>query len=314
MRLGNAPVSWGIFEIAGLSASTPYTRVMDEIGAAGYEGTELGPYGYYPTEPERLRAELTSRGLSLASAFVPVDLTQPAGYPAAEAETLKVASLLQALGTEEVILSEIQRPHRAAIAGRVGPADGLTEAGWESVASGLNRLGQALAQRGMRAVFHHHVATYIETGPEIDRLLDMTDPNLLGLCLDTGHAAYGGADPADLLRRWGERIRYVHLKDVHPNALARAREEGLSYEAGLRAGVFCPLGRGSVDFPAVFSELRRIGYSGWLIVEQDVIVDAAVPPSDPPLEVARQSRQFIQQIQQIRSRSSVDRIDSPFGD
>lgn len=295
MRLGNAPVSWGIFEIAGLSANTPYARVLDEIATAGYEGTELGPYGYFPTEPARLRAELASRGLSLASAFVPVDLTQLASFPAAEAEVTKVADLLQTLGSREVILSEIQRPRRAAVAGRVSAADGLSDAEWKAVASGLNRLGRMLARRGMSAVFHHHVATFIETGPEIDRLLERTDPQVLGLCLDTGHAAYGRADPVALLRRWGERVRYVHLKDVDPGTLARARKEGLAYEAAVQAGVFCPLGRGCVDFSSIFAELRHLNYAGWLIVEQDVIVKEGLAASEPPLPIARRSRQFVQQ-------------------
>lgn len=296
MRVGNAPVSWGIFEVAGLSGNLPYQLVMDEIAAAGYEGTELGPWGYYPTDPARLRSDLRQRGLALASAFCPVDLTDPREHGKAEAQTLEVADLLQTLGTREVILADPQRPPRAACAGRAGPTDELPPSLWQATADGLNRLGRTLASRGMSAVFHHHVATYVETAAEIDHLLDATDPRTVGLCLDTGHATYGGADPVEILRRWSDRVRYVHLKDVDPRALERARTTGLDYAAGVRDGVFCPLGDGCVDFASVFAELRRINYDGWLIVEQDVIVDEAGGAAKSPLEAARQSYRFLQHL------------------
>jgi len=199
-----------------VSADLPYGRVMDEIAASGYEGTELGPWGYYPTDPARLRDELTKRSLRLASAFCPVDLTAPERYAAAEAQTRATARLLRALGSTEVILADQWRPLRATVAGRAGLSDEMSTAEWDSVASGLNRLGARLADDGMKAVFHHHVATYVETEAEINRLLELTDANLVGLCLDTGHAAFGGADPVHLLRRWRNRVRYLHLKDVSP--------------------------------------------------------------------------------------------------
>jgi len=290
--IGNAPVSWGIFEIEGMSGNYQYDQVMDEIAAAGYEGTELGPFGYYPTDPAALRGALAKRGLALASSFVPVDLRRPENYPAAEAQAMQVADLLQALGVKELILADEYRPERAPLAGRVSAADGMSDAEWESTTAGLNRLGGALADRGMTAVFHHHVATYVESPPEIDRLLESTDPDVLGLCLDTGHAAFGGADSVEILRRWGDRVRYVHLKDVDAAALARTRSRGLGYETGVREGVFCPLGQGAVDFAGVFAELQRHGYAGWLIVEQDIIVEST-GQSTSPLALAKESREFL---------------------
>jgi inosose dehydratase len=294
MRVGNAPVSWGIFEVEGLSAQIPYQQVMDEICRAGYEGSELGPWGYYPTEPDALRRDLAARHLALASAFVPVDLTDPAGFARATADVLRTADVLQALGTSEVILADPQRPNRTLRAGWATAADEMPAAAWEATIRGLNQIGARLAERGMRAVYHHHVATFVETPAEIDRLLERTDPDLVGLCLDTGHAAFGGADPVALLRRWGGRVGYVHLKDVNPRVLERVRAEKLDLDAALREGIFCPLGEGCVDFPAVFALLRENHYDGWLIVEQDVIIDEkSGAPSPSPLEAARQSREFV---------------------
>jgi inosose dehydratase len=291
MRVGNAPVSWGVFEVAELSADISYARVMDEIAAAGYEGTELGPWGFYPTDPAVLRTELDRRGLALASAFVPVDLTDPEQYTPAEETVLQVAGLLRELGTREVILADPMRPERLRRAGRAGPADEMPAAAWRAVIEGLNRIGARLADQGMRAVVHHHVATFLETPAEIERVLAGTDASLVGLCLDTGHAVFGGGDPVDLLDRWGERVWYVHLKDVSPRVLERVRTEGIDYESAVRAGVFCPLGDGCVDFAAVFARLRRLGYAGWLIVEQDVI--RAEGEAVPPIETARRSLAFV---------------------
>jgi inosose dehydratase len=294
MRVGNAPVSWGIFEIAGLSADLPYTRVMDEIAEAGYAGTELGPWSYYPTTAAILKAELDARRLALASAFCPVDLTRAEDYTTAEASALTVAGLLRRLGVAELILADPFRLNRAVVAGRAGPEHELPGAAARAQADGLNRLGARLAERGMRAVFHHHAATYVETPSEIDRLLAWTDPSLVGLCLDTGHAVFGGADPVELVRQWRDRVRYVHLKDVDPAALAAARERGLGYNDGVKAGIFCPLGQGCVDFAAVFTLLREIHYDGWLIVEQDVIADES-GQALAPLAAAKISRDFLRQ-------------------
>jgi inosose dehydratase len=295
MRIGNAPVSWGIFEIAGLSGDFPFQQVMDEVAEAGYEGTELGPWGYYPTDPAQLKAELAARGLALASAFCPVDTTRPDVYAAAESTALETADLLQQLGVRELILADPYRPERAIVAGRAGASDELPPAAYRAQADALNRLATCLAERGMSAVFHHHAATYVETPVEIDRLLSLTDPALVGLCLDTGHAVFGGVDPVELLQRWRDRVRYVHLKDVDPAALDRARENKLDYNAGVRSGIFCPLGAGCVDFPGVFDQLRQVRYEGWLIVEQDVIADES-GHALPPLEAAKVSRAFLKRL------------------
>jgi inosose dehydratase len=295
MKIGNAPVSWGIFELEGVSADLPYGQVMDEIAESGYAGTELGPWNYYPTDPARLQLELNQRHLALASAFCPVDLTDPAKYGEAEAQALATSHLLHALGTRELIVADQWRPGRAMIAGRAGPADELAPQQWDAVASGLNRLGARLADDGMQVVFHHHVATYVETEAEINRLLTLTDPKLVGLCLDTGHAEFGGADSIRLFRRWRDRVHYLHLKDVDPVVLARVRQEKLGYDGCIRAGVFCPLGDGQVDFRTLFSELLAARYSGWLIVEQDVIVGASGERMTS-LEAARHSRAFLRSL------------------
>jgi inosose dehydratase len=294
MRVGNAPVSWAVYEAD--RPNLPYARVLDEIAAAGYEGTELGPYGYLPTEPRALERELRSRGLALGSSFVPLPL-EDAGSRGRSVETaLRVARLLATQRVQELILADDEDPARQKLAGRV-PADGSagwSDAEWREACATVEAVAQALRRElSMRVVLHHHAGTFVETPLEVSRFLEQTDPESVGLLLDTGHFVYGGGDPVELLRRHGRRVRYVHLKDACADELQRVRTHPLSLGEAWARGVFCPLGDGVVDFPAVIDALREQGYSGWLIVEQDVVPDGQGRLSPQPLESARRSRDYL---------------------
>ena len=194
-----------------------------------------------------------------------------------------------------VVLSDdtARDPERTRRAGRIGPADGLDERGRDTLARGAERIARRVAEdTGLRTVFHHHCATFVETPAEIDALMIRTDPKLVGLCLDTGHATFGGGDAAAIASRWRDRIRHVHLKDCDPAARARAAAEQWDYPAAVRHGVFCELGRGEVNFPAVLQTLREAAYTGWLVVEQDVL-----PSMGTPLESARRNRAFLRSLE-----------------
>lgn len=293
MLIGNAPVSWGVFEVESGGAQLPWPRVLDEIAAAGYEGTELGPYGYLPTEPARLADELARRGLKLASAFHPI---APLGEPAEELRRAKtVAATLAELGCGAIVLACAQTPDRAAVSGRVRPEDGLADEGWRRFVDVVHRAAEAGAERGLRAYFHHHAATYVETPDEVARLLADVPAEALGLCLDTGHFAYGGGEPMAAIRAYGDRIGYLHLKDLRRERLAEARQRGLSFMEAVRDGVFCELGRGDADVGAVVRALTEGGYAGWCIVEQDRVVDASTPPDEPRRD-AETSRRFLLEV------------------
>jgi inosose dehydratase len=294
LRLGNAPVSWGVYEAD--RPNPPFGEVLDAIAAAGYAGTELGPYGYLPTEPDALARELTGRGLALGSSFVALPLEDPERRAGAVAHALEVARLLASQGVGELIVADDEDAERARIAGRV-PADGSagwSDAEWREAARSLETLARALRdEAGMRVVVHHHAGTFVETPAEIERLLDETDTDLVGLLLDTGHYAYGGGDPLAALARHGRRVRYVHLKDCDAAKLARVRTSDQDMAGAWAGGVFCPLGEGLVDFPRLIETLRGQGYAGWLIVEQDVVPDAQGRLSPDPLDSARKSREYL---------------------
>jgi inosose dehydratase len=291
IRIATAPVSWGILEFAEQSSGLPWPAVLDEMAASGYTGTELGPYGFLPVEPGALQGALAARGLQLLSAFVPVRLADRAAHAGGLAAARQVGELLAACGCRHLVLSDdnCADPRRLARAGRIAPADGLDDEGWAALVEGVNRLAEALAcDFGLQTVFHHHCGGFVETPAEVERFLARTDPGRVGLCLDTGHYAFGGGDPVACVRRHGLRVAYLHLKDADPRVMARARTEGLNYFQAVAAGVFCELGQGCVDFPALFAALREAGYAGWAVVEQDIVAGMGTP-----LESAQRNRAYL---------------------
>jgi len=294
LRVGNAPVSWGVYEAD--RPNPPFGRILDEIARAGYEGTELGPYGYLPNEAGALARELKARHLSLGSSFVALPLEDASRRAASVEHALRVARLLATQDVAEVILADDEDPERARIAGRV---DASGRAGWsvvqwrEAVAT-IQAVAKALRDElRMRVVVHHHAGTFVETPAEIDQLLSATDPDLVGLLLDTGHCVYGGGEPLDVLKRHGGRVRYLHLKDARESELRRVRTTDVSMAEAWKRGVFCPLGEGVVDFPRITETLRGNGYAGWLIVEQDVVPDAQGRLEPDPSDSARKSRAYL---------------------
>jgi inosose dehydratase len=301
LLVGNAPCSWGTLEFEGTGGEPiGFRRMLDELAETGYTGTELGDWDYMPTDPSTLRGELSERGLVMLGAFVPVALKEPSALSDGVARAVKTARLLAAVATDPapyLVLADhngtvTQRTQRA---GRITAADGLTPSEWKLFASGAETVAKAvLAETGLKTVFHHHCAGYIETPDEIASLLELTDPRTLGLVFDTGHYTYasGGADAIEALDRFRERVWYIHLKDCHPGVAARARAEGWDYFAALRHGIFCELGKGSVDFPSLLRRLAEWNYPGYLLVEQDVL-----PGMGSPKESARRNREYLASIE-----------------
>lgn len=296
--MANAPCSWGMVDAAGHADAPGWRQVLDEIQESGYAGTELGDPGFMPEDADLLRAELAERSLAMLGAFVPVRLSDAAAHGAGETAALSTARLLKACvaGTPQegkpfVILADDagDRPHRMEYAGRIRPEHGLSESGWRNLADGVQRIAYAVReQTGLRTVFHHHSGTFVETPQETATLLDLTAPDLVGLCLDTGHYSYGGGDPLDGLRRFRDRVWHVHLKDCDPEVVAAVRREGWGYLEALRRGIFCGLGEGTAQNGSVLEELQRSGYRGWIVVENE-----APHGIITPLEYARRDRDYL---------------------
>lgn len=303
VTVGNAPVSWGVGSAKSERDDHPdFRQVMDEIAAAGYAGTELGPVGYYPLDAGLLRVELASRNLKLASSYVPLPLEHPTALSTINGIVMRVGALLRIFGVKELIIAANTTPKRLEIAGSVAEdgSDGWSDEQWQQAATSLTAAARLARDTcGMRVVFHHHAGTPVETPAEVARLMEMTDPDLVGLCFDTGHYCYGGGDVLDAARQFADRIWYVHLKDLRADTLERVRRERLHMRQAWAMDVFAELGQGCIDFPAFVDILRARSYQGWMIVEQDVVrrPDRQAPWS--PLESAKQSRAYLRDVLKI---------------
>jgi len=306
IRVANAPCSWGALEFEGMGGGIAYGQMLDELRDTGYVGTELGDWGYMPTEPTALKEELERRKLAMVGAFVPVALRYQDKHASGEADALKVARLLAAVARTGaggqlplVILADANGtdPLRTQYAGRVTAEMSLSPSEWKTFAEGAEGIARAVRDvTGLAMAFHHHCGGYVETPEEIAHFLDMTDPELLGLVFDTGHYLYGsggidGQVVKDGLNRFGERILHVHFKDCQPHIAQQARTEGWDYLTAVQHGVFCELGLGSVPFGSVAEWLRTRNYHGWIVVEQDIL-----PGMGSPKASAQRNRAFLSAI------------------
>ncbi len=269
------PASWGIFSWNETDPQ-PWATVLDEMAGAGYRGAELGRYGFFPTDPEVLREALDARGLQLVGGFAVGPLDEPDELAPTLARVEALCPLLAAAGAQVlVVLDAIARPRRSPTAGRSGAAKRLDGAAWQRLVGATERIGELAQRHGLTAAFHHHAGTHVEFEDELERLMADTDPALVGLCLDTGHAIYAGMDPVELLVRHRERVHYIHLKDVAAARLAHALARELSFPEAVADGVFCPLGEGLLDLARLREGLEQAAYRGWLTVEQDRLTPGA---------------------------------------
>jgi inosose dehydratase len=296
MKVANAPVSWGAIEFANDRGGLAYDQVLDEIEETGYVGTELGDWGFLPTEPDALDRELKSRHLELVGAFVQAPLWNPSAHDDGLKRALRTARLLAAVAGDQpfIILADDNATAeiRTQNAGRIRPEQSLRQSQWDDLIAGSELIARAVQdETGLRTTFHHHGGGYIETPAEVEELLTRSDPELLGLCLDTGHFAFGGGDPAEAIRNYADRIWHIHLKDFDPAIAARSEEENWDYLESLRMGVFSELGKGAVDFPAVLRAMHAIDYEGWVVVEQDLF-----PGTGTPKESAIRNRAYLREL------------------
>jgi inosose dehydratase len=298
VRAANGPLSYGVFGLTiGEFSNLPGPDdVLAEIASAGYEGTDLGPPGYLG-EGQLLRERIERHGLRLAGGWAPVRFSEPEAWDDDLAQMGRILELFGAADGSDAkpVLGDGGSPARIANPGR-GADDhtlGLDARGWQRLAEGVERAEELARSRGFEPTFHPHVSTFVEAPWEIERLLELTD---IGITLDTGHVLLGGGDPVQGMRDWGERVNYVHVKDVRMNVLRRAIDDRTDMIEAWRRGIFCELGEGDVDLVGFFDELTRAGYSGWLVVEQDRILSPGEELSESAEAQARNRRWLAKQL------------------
>jgi inosose dehydratase len=295
IAVANAPVSYGAFEITvGIDPHVPDpVTLLDWVSEAGYVGTDLGPVGYLGSG-EELASRLSERGLGIAGGYLELPFSEPDRIEPALSELEALLDVLDAATVGPLApkptLADAGSPQRSLYPGRAAldRSIGLDDAGWRAFGEGLTAAAHRCRERGYEPTFHHHTATYIEAKWEIERMLEISD---IGLCLDTGHLLLGRGDPLVALRDWGDRINQIHLKDAHLATLEQIVADAAPVQEIWRRQAFCPLGAGDIDIPAVLDALLEASYSGWLVVEQDILPDPA-NPRQPAID-QRQNREYL---------------------
>jgi inosose dehydratase len=276
--LAAAPISWGVCEVPGWGLQLDRERVLGEMASLGIRATELGAIGYLPLEPEALREVLDRHGLRLVAGFVPVVLHEPS-LEDTRAHAERMAALLARAGADVFVAAIVLDMDWAT------PRP-LTDAEWERLVVHLAEIGRLASGHGLELAVHPHVGTLVESAADVQRLLDTSGA---GWCFDSGHLFIGGFDPAEFVRRHGDRIVHVHLKDVDARVAARLRAGELTLVEATQEGLFRPLGQGDAHIGEVVEALDRVGYERWLVLEQDAAITGQEPPvgGGPVLDVRR---------------------------
>jgi inosose dehydratase len=285
--VGSAPDSWGVW-FPDDPNQTPYTRFLDEVAASGYQWIELGPYGYLPTDPQKLSDELASRNLKLSAGTVFERLHQEDSWEAVWKQVEDVAKLTAAVGGKHVVV--IPEMWRDPSTGAVLEPRELTSEQWLRKTSGMNRLGRAMYETyGVRAQYHPHADSHVDTEDHIYQFLDCTSHDFVNLCLDTGHVSYCGGDNLNIINKYPGRIGYLHLKQVDPYVRAKVKAEDLPFGEAVRLGAMTEPPRGIPDMPPLLHAIERLGIDVFAIVEQDMYPCSP----DAPLPIARRTRTYL---------------------
>ncbi len=292
IRIGNAPCSWGV-EFADDPRNPTWETVLQQCSEAGYKGIELGPVGFMPEDPVLLGDALAQHDLELIGGVVFRPFHDPLAWNDVLDATHRTARSLAAHGANHLVLIDSISERRAPTAGRVDEAEQLSAAEWDGLRNRLAEAARIGAQEyGLTVSIHAHAAGFMDFEPELERLLDEVDESLLKICFDTGHHSYAGFDPVAFMKRYMDRISYVHFKDTDPKVKAHVIENRIGFYDACGQGMFCNLGQGEVDFPAVRELLETSGYDGWCTVEQDC--DPLLDPD--PVGDARKNRDYLKSI------------------
>ncbi|MCZ8333301.1 MAG: TIM barrel protein [Rhodobacteraceae bacterium] len=291
IRIGNAPCSWGV-EFADDPRNPAWRKVLSDCAAAGYRGIELGPIGFMPEDPVALGDGLAEHGLTLIGGVVFRPFHDPGKWGEVWDASVRTCKALVAHGARHLVLIDSISPRRAPTAGRAAEAEQMGAEEWAGFVDRIRRVAELGADQGLTVGIHAHAAGFIDFEPELERLLDEIDDDLLKICFDTGHHSYAGYDPVAFMKRHVGRISYMHFKDIDPVVKARAVAARTGFYDACAEGIFCNLGKGDVDFPAVRQILLEAGFEGWCTVEQDC--DPAGPTS--PVDDARANRDYLASI------------------
>lgn len=287
VKLGIAPIAWTNDDMPDLGKENTFEQCVSEMALAGFTGSEVG--NKYPKDPEVLKKALELRGVEICNQwFSSFLITKP--FEEVEKEFRAQLTFLKAMGSKIIGASEQSHSVQGQMETPVfGHKYVMNDEEWELLCTGLNKLGKiAKEEYGISLTFHHHMGTVVQTAEETARLMEGTDPEYVNLLFDSGHFAYCGEDPVAMVKKYVDRIKHVHLKDIRPDVVAKVKAEDMSFLAGVRAGEFTIPGDGCVDFDSIFKVLEEADYTGYMVVEAE-----QDPAKANPLEYAIRARKFI---------------------
>lgn len=289
VRLGTAPDSWGIW-FPDDAKQIGWERFLDEVKLAGYDAIELGPWGYLPTDAERLRSELGKRGIRLSGGFVVARLEAAETWPGVEKEVHELCALIRDADGEylAIIDDQYSDPRTGEI---IADAE-LSPDAWDRFVDNAHRIADVAQVYGLKTYFHPHADTPVEYERQIETFLARTDAARIGIVHDVGHHAYRGGDPVSFLEQHHDRIGVIHLKSVNPEVARRVTENRVPWSEAVAEGVFVDPERGAVDFAALLKAIETTGFDGWAIVEQDMYP----APADKPLPIARATAAYLRSL------------------
>ena len=285
--LACAPIAWTNDDLPDLGAENTFEQCVSEMALAGFTGSEIG--NKYPKDVETLKHKLDVRGMRICNAWFS-SLLLSEGYEATIEAFIKHRDFLHALGAKVIGASEQGNSIQGKSVSIFGEKPVYTDEQWALIAKGFNKMGELAKEKGMYFTVHHHMGTGVQTAEEIDKLMELTDPNLVYLLFDTGHLSFSGEDVVGVLKKYVNRIKHVHLKDIRKNVIEDAKEKGYSFLDAVRAGSFTVPGDGDFDFTPVFDILAEADYEGWVVVEAE-----QDPAKANPYEYAVKARSYIRE-------------------
>ena len=279
ITITTAPCCWGVDDVTNPNLPS-WERVFDEVAAAGYGGLELGPYGYVPLDLKRVSEALRARGLFIVAGTIFDDLVSPANREDLLRQTDEICALVSQLpqpapgagqryATPYLTVMDWGHDARDYAAGHSERAPRLSDADWAGMVANIRAIAARARSYGVRAVLHPHAGGYIEFADEVEHIAGDLPAEEVGFCLDTGHCYYAGIDPVSALECYASRLDYIHFKDIDRTVFDRVMGEHIRFFEACAQGVMCPIGRGVIDYPAIRQLLDRIGYQGFITVEQE---------------------------------------------
>lgn len=286
VKLGIAPIAWTNDDMPDLGKENTFEQCISEMALAGFSGSEIG--GKYPTDPAVLKKALNLRRMQICNCwFSSFLLTKP--YEETEKAFIAQTDFLKVMGAKVIGVSEQSYSIQGMMEQPVWEGKHvMSDEEWKVLADGLNKLGKIAGDKGMMLTFHHHMGTVVQTEEEIDRFMEEVDPERVYLLFDSGHLSFAGIDPERVLKKYVDRVRHVHLKDIRKAMVEKSRAERWSFLKGVREGVFTVPGDGDVDFGPIFQILEEAGYEGYVVVEAE-----QDPAKANPLEYAIKARKYI---------------------